>query len=76
MRPSAKPVGLPDLDCSAFPLKKLHFFAKPEGFKYFNTGNRIANNCVTGNQVNPEEGSYPDKVSILPASAKRLPGGK
>ena len=49
------------LGCSAFQLKKLHFFAKP-GFKYFDIKNRIANKCVSGNQVNPEEGSCPDKV--------------
>lgn len=70
MRPSAKPVGLPDLGCSASQLKKLHFFAKPEGFKYFNIENRIANKCVSGNQVNPEEGSCPDSLNSSYLSKK------
>lgn len=70
MRPSAKPVGLPDFGCSASQLKKLHFFAKPEGFKYFNIENRIANKCVSGNQVNPEEGSCPDSLNSSCLSKK------
>lgn len=58
----SKASGIAALGCSAFQRKKLHFFAKPEGFKYFDIKNRIANKCVSGNQVNPEEGSCPDKV--------------
>lgn len=80
MGPSPKPVGRPDLGRPASKPKKLHFFAKPAGFRFFNTENYIHlsmdGKCASGNQANPEKVAVQtkSKFSCLSTKAAYLTG--